>query len=65
MHWVCTPQLKILSAAGFESGREKKEQIHWYKFTALKISSGSPIIQNEISEKEKDKYRILAHMYGI
>ena len=24
-----------------------------------------PIIQNEISQKEKDKYRILMHRYGI
>ena len=24
-----------------------------------------PIIQNEVSQKEKDKYRILTHMYGI
>ena len=24
-----------------------------------------PIIQNEVSQKEKDKYRILAHIYGL
>ena len=24
-----------------------------------------PIIQSEVSEKEKDKYRILIHIYGI
>ena len=24
-----------------------------------------PIIQTEVSQKEKDKYRILTHMYGI
>ena len=24
-----------------------------------------PIIQSEVSEKEKDKYRILMHIYGI
>ena len=24
-----------------------------------------PIIQNEASQKEKDKYHILMHMYGI
>ena len=24
-----------------------------------------PIIQSEVSQKEKDKYRILMHMYGI
>jgi len=24
-----------------------------------------PIIQNEVSQKEKDKYCILAHIYGI
>ena len=24
-----------------------------------------PIIQSEISQKEKDKYRILMHIYGI
>ena len=24
-----------------------------------------PIIQHEISQKEKDKYRILMHVYGI
>ena len=24
-----------------------------------------PIIQNEVSQKEKHKYRILTHIYGI
>ena len=24
-----------------------------------------PIIQGEVSQKEKDKYRILTHIYGI
>ena len=24
-----------------------------------------PIIQNEVSQKEKDKYHILMHIYGI
>ena len=24
-----------------------------------------PIIQSEVSQKEKDKYHILTHMYGI
>ena len=24
-----------------------------------------PIVQNEVSQKEKDKYHILTHMYGI
>ena len=24
-----------------------------------------PIIQSEVSQKEKDKYRILTHVYGI
>ena len=24
-----------------------------------------PIIQNEVSQKEKDKYHILKHIYGI
>ena len=24
-----------------------------------------PIIQSEVSQKEKDKYRILRHIYGI
>ena len=24
-----------------------------------------PIIQSEVSQKEKDKYRILMHIYGI
>ena len=24
-----------------------------------------PIIQSEVSQKEKDKYHILMHMYGI
>ena len=24
-----------------------------------------PIIQNEVSQKDKDQYRILTHIYGI
>lgn len=25
----------------------------------------APIIQSEVNQKEKDKYRILTHIYGI
>ena len=24
-----------------------------------------PVIQNEVSQKEKNKYRMLAHIYGL
>ena len=31
----------------------------------IKWMNLAPIIQSEVSQKEKDKYRILAHIYGI
>ena len=31
----------------------------------MKWMNPEPIIQSEVSQKEKDKYRILMHIYGI
>ena len=31
----------------------------------MKWMNLEPIIQSEVSQKEKDKYRILMHIYGI
>ena len=31
----------------------------------MRWSNLEPIIQSEISQKEKDKYNILMHIYGI
>ena len=30
----------------------------------MKWTNLEPIIQSEVSQKEKDKYRILVHIYG-
>ena len=38
----------------------KKERI-WVSFDEV----DEPIIQSEVSQKEKDKYCILMHIYGI
>ena len=31
----------------------------------MKWMNLEPVIQSELSQKEKDKYRILTHIYGI
>ena len=39
-----------------------------HKKECIRVSSlevDEPIIQSEVSQKEKDKYRILTHIYGI
>ena len=36
-----------------------------YESVLMKWMNLEPIIQSEISQKEKDKYRILMHIYGI
>ena len=40
----------------------KKERI-WV--SSDEVDELEPIIQSEVSQKEKDKYRILMHIYGI
>ena len=36
-----------------------------FESVLLKWMNLEPIIQSEVSQKEKDKYRILTHIYGI
>ena len=31
----------------------------------MRLMNLEPIIQSEVSQKEKDKYRILTHIYGL
>ena len=31
----------------------------------MRLMNLEPVIQSEVSQKEKDKYRILTHIYGI
>ena len=33
--------------------------------TSMKVMKLEPIIQSEVTQKEKDKYHILRHIYGI
>ena len=56
---------------------DKEAVVHIYSGIFLDIKSNAcesvlmrwmslePIIQSEVSQKEKDKYCILMHMYGI
>ena len=37
-----------------------KKECMWMRWMNLE-----PVIQSEVSQKEKDKYRILMHKYGI
>ena len=41
--------------------------IKWNTFESvlMRWMNLEPIIQNEVSQKEKDKYHILMHIYGI
>ena len=36
-----------------------------FESVLMKWMNLEPIIQSEVSQKEKDKYRILMHIYGI
>ena len=36
-----------------------------FESVLMRCMNLEPIIQNEVSQKEKDKYRILTHIYGI
>ena len=36
-----------------------------FESVLMRWMSLEPIIQGEVSQKEKDKYRILMHIYGI
>ena len=36
-----------------------------FKSVMMKWMNLEPIIQSEVSQKEKDKYHILTHIYGI
>ena len=36
-----------------------------FEFVLMRWVKLEPIIQSEISQKEKDKYHILMHMYGV
>ena len=36
-----------------------------FEFFLMRWMNLEPIIQSEVSQKEKDKYHILTHIYGI
>ena len=36
-----------------------------FESVLMKWMNLEPIIQREVSQKEKDKYRVLTHIYGI
>ena len=36
-----------------------------FESVLMRWTNIEPIIQSEVSQKEKDKYRILTHIYGI
>ena len=45
----------------YYSAKERKE----FESVLMRWMNREPIIQSEVSQKEKDKYRILMHTYGI
>ena len=36
-----------------------------FESVLMRLMNLEPIIQSEVSQKEKDKYHILIHIYGI
>ena len=36
-----------------------------FESVLMRLMNLKPIIQSEVSQKEKDKYRLLMHIYGI
>ena len=40
-------------------------KMHTFESVLMRWMNLEPIIQSEVSQKEKDKYRILMHIYGI
>ena len=67
---TCTP---MLIAALFTIGRTWNQPRcpstdEWIKSSnevLIRWMNLEPIIQSEVSQKEKNKYRLLAHIYGI
>ena len=39
--------------------------MRWMNLEPKEMTNLEPIIQSEVSQKEKDKYHILMHIYGI
>ena len=57
--WI--KKLQYIYATEYYSARKKKA----YESVPVRWMSLQPIIQSEVNQKKKDKYRILTHIYGI
>ena len=42
-----------------------KKKKNAFEFVLMRQMNLEPIIQSEVSQKEKNKYHILTHIYGI
>ena len=44
---------------------ESSNQEYWNESVLMRLMKLEPIIQSEVSQKDKDHYNILTHIYGI
>ena len=57
--WI--KKLWYIYAIEYYSARKRKA----YESVLMRWMNLQPIIQSEVSQKKKDRYRILTHIYGI
>ena len=60
----CPPTDKWIRKMGYIYTMEYYSAIKRNTFESILVNL-EPIIQSEVSQKEKDKYSILMHIYGI
>ena len=47
------------------NGKLLRHERNTFESVLTRWTNPEPIIESEVSQKEKDKYRILKHIYGI
>ena len=61
--WLQSPSAVILEPRKIKSDSAIKRNA--FESVLIRWMNLEPIIQSEVSQKEKDKYRILMHIYGV
>ena len=51
----------VIYTVEYSSARKRNA----FESVLVRLTNLEPIIQSEVSQKEKDTYRILTHLYGI
>ena len=54
-------EVVVIYTVEYSSARKRNA----FESVLVRLMSLEPIIQSEVSQKDKDKYHILTHIYGI